>query len=76
MSEFDGATLGERVAQAARHINADILSPMATPRFGPDSAPGWEDNLGFITPEMVDLAHDLGLSVKPWTVRRIANHEI
>lgn len=64
LSQFDGRTHGERIAQAAHFINADILSPMATTEVS-------EVHDNFTSPEMVKRAHKLGLSVKPWTVRSI-----
>ncbi|KAF8480658.1 PLC-like phosphodiesterase [Gautieria morchelliformis] len=71
LSQFDGATLGERIAQGAHSIEADILSPSATSASSRVSDPESEDYVGFTTPEMVKLAHDLGLAVKPWTVNRL-----
>lgn len=54
------------MAQAARAINADILSPCGT-CFIP-SFVMFEDDRDFTTRVMVREAHALGLSVKPWTV--------
>jgi hypothetical protein len=60
LTSFPGATLGQKISQAAKSIGSDTLSPNAgalTP------APGL-----FTTKEMVDEAHKLGLGVVPWTV--------
>lgn len=69
LSDFNGSTFGERIAQAAHVIAADILSPIATATTSPAQDPEMEGYETFTTPEMVKAAHNLGLHVKPWTVR-------
>lgn len=67
LDAFPGHTLGQRIAQAAHSIHADILSPSAkhdTSSNDPD-AEGW---IAFTTRDMVDKAHELGMQVKPFTV--------
>lgn len=66
LDSFPGPTLGQKMAQAAQAINADILSPCGT-CFIPSYAT-FEDDLNFTTQAMVWEAHGLDLSVKPWTV--------
>ncbi|KAH0838495.1 PLC-like phosphodiesterase [Lanmaoa asiatica] len=66
LDSFPGPSLSQKMAQAARAINADILSPCGT-CFVP-SFVTFEDNLNFVTQVMVREAHALGLSVKPWTM--------
>jgi glycerophosphoryl diester phosphodiesterase len=73
VDSFNGSTVGERVAQAAASINADILSPSGLAYNGnltllDPTFPGYET---FTTEAMVDTAHALGLSVKVWTVNRL-----
>lgn len=60
LDAFNGPTLGEKIAEAAYSINANILSPVADP-----DQPGYSS---FITKSMLIRAHELGLAVKPWTV--------
>jgi glycerophosphoryl diester phosphodiesterase len=71
LRSFPGPSLGERVAQAASHLGAHILSPAAycsVSRFAnPADGASAEHNL-FTTRAMVDEAHRLGMQVKPWTV--------
>lgn len=68
VNALNGSSLGEKIAEAAKLINADILSPVAT--HGLSTAdpeqPGYNP---FTTESMVTRAHQLGLAVKPWTVR-------
>ncbi|KAI0080053.1 PLC-like phosphodiesterase [Panus rudis PR-1116 ss-1] len=69
---FPGPSLSEQVAQAARHIGADILSPAAVSSEGTGSDPTMAGYVPFTTRSMVDEAHALGLQVKPWTVNRLS----
>jgi len=69
VSRFTGLTLGERIAQAAHAIGADILSPIATFETATDL--GGSKCVEFTTSLMVAKAHQLGLKVKPWTVNRL-----
>ncbi|KAH9919122.1 PLC-like phosphodiesterase [Fomitopsis serialis] len=71
LDSFPGPTIGHRVAQAARSIDADILSPSARSFFSPALDPAMEDYATFTTKEMVDEAHKLDISVKVWTVNRL-----
>ncbi|CAA7258745.1 unnamed protein product [Cyclocybe aegerita] len=69
---FEGATLGEKIANAAYSIKASILSPSATSglSLAPDPAqPGY---IPFTTKAMIDQAHKNGMLVKPWTVNRVS----
>lgn len=70
LETFPGHTLGQRIAQAAHSIHADILSPAAkhdSSSIDPD-VDGW---ISFTTRDMVDKVHELGFRVKPWTVNRM-----
>ncbi|KAJ7102293.1 PLC-like phosphodiesterase [Mycena belliarum] len=60
LQNFSGSSLGERVASAAHHINATILSSSA-----------YDSPRSMTTRDMVDRAHQLGMLVKPWTVNRL-----
>ncbi|KAJ7169494.1 PLC-like phosphodiesterase [Mycena filopes] len=60
LQNFSGSSLGVRLANAAHHINASVLSPSAGPS---------EHSL--TTTSLVDQAHYLGMLVKPWTVNRL-----
>ncbi|KAK4053666.1 hypothetical protein OIV83_001322 [Microbotryomycetes sp. JL201] len=64
---FSGATPGERAAQAAASIKADILSPVGTSYASAESDPAVEGWIPFTTPAMVKTAHELGLKVAVWT---------
>jgi len=70
IDDFPGSSLGVQIAQAARSIGADILSPYShTEKPGVD--PAIVEYAPFATKEMVDAAHRLGLTVKPWIVNRL-----
>ncbi|KAL0950754.1 hypothetical protein HGRIS_007522 [Hohenbuehelia grisea] len=74
---FPGPTVGEKIAQAAHSIKADILSPSATSSLSPVADPTLPGYIPFTTKEMIDEAHRLGLTVKPWTVRlQIHSHSV
>jgi glycerophosphoryl diester phosphodiesterase len=61
ISSFPGPDQGSRVAQAAKSIKANVLSPNA----------GANLTAMFTTKEMIQEAHNLGLTVAPWTVSGI-----
>ncbi|KAH7924020.1 PLC-like phosphodiesterase [Leucogyrophana mollusca] len=71
LDDFPGPTIEAQIAQAARAINADILSPSAPAYLTSSADPAMEGYIQFTTPEMIDEAHRLGLKVKPWTVNRL-----
>ncbi|TDL28770.1 PLC-like phosphodiesterase [Rickenella mellea] len=71
LSRFNASTFGERLAQAAHSIRADILSPSAESYVSPEPDPTMAGYIPFTTKEMVDKAHELGLAVKPWTINRL-----
>ena len=58
ISSFPGSDQGSRIAQAAKSIKANVLSPWA----------GANLTAMFTTKEMIQEAHKLGLTVAPWTV--------
>lgn len=70
LSSFPGPSLGEKVAQAAHAIDADILSP-STFAYLTSMAPDhrMEGFAGFASREMVREAKRVGMDVKVWTVR-------
>ncbi|EAU93188.2 glycerophosphoryl diester phosphodiesterase [Coprinopsis cinerea okayama7 len=61
LDNFPGDNLGTKVANAAKHIKADVLSPNA----------GTLGNM-YTTKEMVNAAHRLGMTVVPWTVNDLS----
>ncbi|KAL1952254.1 hypothetical protein VTO73DRAFT_1403 [Trametes versicolor] len=71
LDAFPGHSLSERVAQAAHHIGADVLSPSAESFETPVPDPAMEGYVAFTTPEMIEEAHRLGMLVKPWTLNRM-----
>ncbi|KAI9639087.1 Glycerophosphoryl diester phosphodiesterase [Dioszegia hungarica] len=76
IDSLQGATVGERVARAAKSIKADILSPVGSAAYASVvqdvSLPGY---IPFVNQSMVDTAHSLGMEVVPWTVDRKNNIE-
>lgn len=70
ISKFDGATAGEKVANAAASIKASVLSAAAVSSKGNATDPADPGYVPFTTKEMIDQAHKNGLLVKPWTVDR------
>lgn len=63
---FPGPSPGEKIAQAARSIGANELSPC-----GDCSIPSrviWDGDRNFTSLAMVREAHALGMSVKVWNV--------
>jgi uncharacterized lipoprotein YddW (UPF0748 family) len=68
--DFEGNTIGEQVALAAKSIKADILSP----RDGASTAvidPTQDGYVPLATEDMIAKAHQLDMLVKPWTVRTL-----
>ncbi|KAF8905444.1 PLC-like phosphodiesterase [Gymnopilus junonius] len=70
LEDFPGEDIGQKIAYAAKSINANILSPTATSSQGTAIDPIDEGYIPFTTREMIERAHDLGMAVKPWTVNR------
>ena len=68
VESFPGETFGQKIANAANYIGADILSPRAFSRSGTGIDPEEEGYVPFTTWEMVQEAHKNGLLVIPWTV--------
>lgn len=68
LDAFPGPTTGERVAQAASSIGADVLSPAALASTSLTADPAVAGWVPFTTAAMVDGAHGLGLGVAVWTV--------
>jgi hypothetical protein len=71
IDDFEGETIAERVVRAAHSIGADYISPTMTSGETPveivdPSQDGW---IGFVNQTMVDVAHELGMGVKPWTAK-------
>ncbi|KAJ3523579.1 hypothetical protein NM688_g8703 [Phlebia brevispora] len=71
LEAFPGPTFDRRVAQAARYIHADVLSPAAVHDDSPVKDPALPGYIPFTTKEMIEEAHGLGVEVKPWTVNRL-----
>lgn len=69
LSNFPGETLGVKLANAAKSIKADVLSPSAASDTSPQPDPSQPGFVPFTTKAMVDRAHEVGMLVKPWTVR-------
>jgi hypothetical protein len=65
---FPGATLGVQIAQAAKSIDSNILSPAATDGSSGSLDPNIPGYKSFTTEDMVKEAHKSGMLVKPWTV--------
>jgi hypothetical protein len=71
IDDFEGQTIAERVVRAAHSIKANYISPTMTSGETPveivdPSQDGW---IGFVNQTMVDVAHELGMGVKPWTAK-------
>ncbi|KAJ3496603.1 hypothetical protein NLJ89_g10462 [Agrocybe chaxingu] len=69
---FEGATPGEKIANAAHSIKASILSPSATSGLSLAADPSQPGYVPFTTKAMIDQAHKNGMLVKPWTVNRVS----
>lgn len=67
VDSFPGSTVGERVARAAKSIKADILSPVVVAYASKVNDPSLPGYIPFTNKTMVDVAHQLGMLVKPWT---------
>ncbi|TFK41298.1 PLC-like phosphodiesterase [Crucibulum laeve] len=70
IDDFPGATLGERIAEAAKTTGADVLSPSAVSLTSKSVDPALDGYVPFTTKEMISRAHELGMTVRPWTVDR------
>jgi hypothetical protein len=68
LDQFPGSSIGVRIAQAAHWLGADVLSPSAEAFVSPSPDPALAGYVSFTTKDMVDAAHGLGMTVKPWTV--------
>ncbi|CAE6506071.1 unnamed protein product [Rhizoctonia solani] len=68
---FPGATLGVQLAQAAKSIDSNILSPAAIDGSSGSIDPNIPGYKPFTTEAMVKEAHKNGILVKPWTVNRL-----
>lgn len=68
VNSFPGDTAGARIANAAKSIGADILSPNFVDDVSPTQDPAVVGFIPFTTKEMVVQAQELGMQVKPWTV--------
>jgi len=66
LDQFPGSSTAVQIAQAAHSLGADILSPADLVTPPPHTA--ISKDVPFTTKEMVHEAHQLGLTVKPWTV--------
>src|ERR1700734_3777 len=68
LDQFPELSTAAQVAWAARQIGADVLSPSAESSVSSSPDPAITGYVPFTTKEMVDEAHGLGMTVKPWTV--------
>ncbi|OCH88607.1 PLC-like phosphodiesterase [Obba rivulosa] len=71
LDDFAGPSVGMQIAQAARSIVADILSPSAESFQTPVPDPAMAGYVPFTTRDMIDEAHRLKMPVKVWTVNRL-----
>ncbi|GLB36465.1 putative PLC-like phosphodiesterase [Lyophyllum shimeji] len=71
LGNFPDATDGAKIASAAKSIKADILSPSAVSGKSPVPDPTQAGYIRFTTKDMVDRAHELKMTVIPWTVDRL-----
>ncbi|CED84305.1 plc-like phosphodiesterase [Phaffia rhodozyma] len=71
IDSFNGSTPNARVAQAAASIGADFISPVGTAYGSPVVDVSMAGYIPFVTADMVNTAHGLGVGVKPWTVNRL-----
>ncbi|KAL5534644.1 hypothetical protein ACEPAG_1107 [Sanghuangporus baumii] len=71
LSNFPGPSTGEKVAQVAHALGADVLSPSAQSFQTPVPDQSMQGYVPFTSGEMVREAHRLGLDVKVWTVNRL-----
>ncbi|KAG5728533.1 hypothetical protein E4T56_gene19642 [Termitomyces sp. T112] len=70
LSDFPGDTVDVTIAEAAKSIKADILSPASDSDVSPVQDPTQDGYVPFTTQAMVDRSHELGMRVIPWTVDR------
>jgi len=68
---FPGDSAGVQIANAAKFIRADILSPAAVAGTSQGQDPAEAGYVAFATKEMIERAHEVGMLVKPWTVNRL-----
>ncbi|KDR84848.1 hypothetical protein GALMADRAFT_233276 [Galerina marginata CBS 339.88] len=71
LQDFPGNTTGQQIAHAAKSIKASIVSPVAISSAGTGIDPTDPGYVPFATKDMIEQAHELGLTVKPWTVNRL-----
>ncbi|KAF9535471.1 PLC-like phosphodiesterase, partial [Crepidotus variabilis] len=71
IDSFEGATSGEKVANAAAYIKAQVLSTAAVSSQGNATDPADPGYVPFTTKAMIDQAHKNGVLVKPWTADRL-----
>jgi len=76
LSDFPGDSLGIKLVNAAHSIKADVLSTSDISSQSPVPDPSQEGYVAFTTREMVNRAHELGMSVKPWTVDRLNSADL
>ncbi len=68
LDSFAGPSVGAQVSQAAHSIGAGIVSSSATAT-GSSGDPAQPGFVAFTDQTMIDEAHRLGMTIKPWTVR-------
>ncbi|PPQ62788.1 hypothetical protein CVT24_000482 [Panaeolus cyanescens] len=71
VAKFPGTTTGQKIANAAKSIKADILSPAAVDDSSTAPDPTQAGYVPFTTKDMIEQAHKNGLVVAPWTVNRM-----
>jgi hypothetical protein len=71
LDSFPGPSTSEQLVQAAASIGADVLSPQAVSGDSPVPDPSQPGYIPFTDKPMIDEAHKLGLTVKPWTINRL-----
>jgi len=72
LEDFPGATIGAQIANAAKSIKADVLSPNAYYFNSTATDPSLPGYIPFTTRDLIDAAHEVGLTVIPWTVNWLA----
>ncbi|KAG5648230.1 hypothetical protein DXG03_006187 [Asterophora parasitica] len=72
LRDFPGETVDVKIANAAKAVKADILSPAAVHGSSPVPDPTQPGYIPFTTKAMVDRSHKLGMPVIPWTVDRLS----
>ena len=69
IDNFPGASLGEKISNAAASIDAGILSPDASLSVETGMDPSDPSYVPFgMMKDMIQRSHYLGMEVKPWTV--------